>query len=252
MPIPPRLSTAIWHDTHVHLLDRPRSERRLGRLRQLSWLLVLLAPLAAGCVRVHASIEVSPDDQVSGEIVAAAKPRDGNDQGPQFDENLGFSQKISVSQYSADGYVGSQATFSGLTFAEVPQLANLSRDATGVDVSLRRAGNLVILEGRVDLTTVTDPEADLRFTASFPGEVTSTNGDRIDTGVVEWTLKPGVVTTMNAQARYTDPSTRSFTAAAIWLTAAAFAVAGLIGFLAWRDRDQASPRFAAAEAGEDL
>ena len=127
-------------------------------------LLLFVAPLAAGCLRVHASITVSPDDQVSGEIIAAAKPRDDKDQGPQFDENMSFSQKISVSSYDADGYVGSQATFSGLSFAEVPQLANLSRDATGVDISLRRAGNLVILEGRVDLTTVTDPEADVRFT----------------------------------------------------------------------------------------
>lgn len=212
-------------------------------------MLLLLAPLAAGCVRVQASIEVSPDDQVSGAIIAAAKPRDDADQGPQFDENLPFSQKVSVTPYADDGYVGSRATFSALSFAEVPQLADLSRDATGVDISLRRAGNLVILEGRVDLTTVTDPEADLTFSASFPGEVTSTNGDRIDTGAVQWKLKPGSVTTMNAQASYTDPSTRSFTAAAIWLTAAAFAVAGLIGFLAWRDRDQVSPRFAGAEAG---
>ena len=31
-------------------------------------------------------------------------------------------------------------------FAELPQLANLNREATGVDISLRRAGNLVILE----------------------------------------------------------------------------------------------------------
>ena len=211
-------------------------------------MLLLLAPLAAGCLRVQAAIEVSPDDQVSGSIIAAAKPRDDADQGPQFDESVPLRQKVSVTDYADDGYVGSRATFSGLSFAEVPQLADLSRDATGVDISLRRAGNLVILEGRVDLTTVTDPDADLTFSASFPGEVTSTNGDRIGTGVVEWKLKPGTVTTMSAQARYTDPSTRSFTAAAIWLTAAAFAVAGLIGFLAWRDRDQVSPRYAAAEA----
>lgn len=207
-------------------------------------LLVLLAPLAAGCLRVHTSIAVSPNDEVSGEIIAAAKPRDDADQGPQFDENMAFSQKISVSTYDVDGYVGSQAYFSGLTFAEVPQLADLSQDATGVDVSLRRAGNLVILEGRVDLTTVTDPEADLTFTASFPGEVTSTNGERLGTGLVKWTLKPGAVTTMSAQARSTDPSARSFGAAALWLGLASVLVAGLIGYLAWRDRDRTSPRFA--------
>lgn len=214
-------------------------------------LLVLVAPALAGCLRVHASITVSPDDQVSGEILAAVKPRNDKDTGPQFEENVGFSQKISVSPYDADGYVGSQATFSNLTFAEVPQLANLSRDATGADISLRRAGNVVILEGRVDLTTVADPEADVTFSATFPAEVTSTNGDRIDTNTVEWTLKPGAVTTMSAQSRYTDPSTRSFSAAAIWLGLAACLAAGMIGALAWRDRDRTSPRFADAESNDE-
>lgn len=220
--------------------------------RLLALLLLFAVPLMAGCLRVNASITVSPDDRVSGEIVAAVKPRDDKDKGPQFDQNVGFSNKISVSPYDADGYVGSQATFSDLSFAELPQLANLSSDATSVDVSLRRAGNLVILEGRVDLTNVTDPEADVRFSAVFPGEVTSTNGDRIDSSYVEWNLKPGAVTMMSAQSRFTDPSTRSFTTAAIWLALAAFLVAGIIGALAWRDRDQSSPRFATAESGEEL
>jgi len=209
-------------------------------------LLVLVAPVIAGCLRVHTSITVSGDDAVSGEIIAAVKPRDDEDKGPQFDENLSFSQKVSVSPYDAEGYVGSRATFSDLTFAELPQLANLSRDATGVDISLRRAGSLVILEGRVDLTNVTDTEADITFSVAFPGEVTSTNGDRMDTGVVEWTLKPAVVNTMSAQSRYTDPSTRSFNAAALWLGLAALVVTGLIAALAWRDRDT-STRIAAAE-----
>lgn len=216
----------------------------------LALLLLFLAPMAAGCLRVNASITVSPNDQVSGNIVAAVKPRDDNDQGPQFEENLPFQGKVAVSRYESDGYVGSQASFSDLTFAEFPQLADLSRDATGVDISLRRAGNLVILEGRVDLTNVTDPDADVKFSVAFPGEVTSTNGDRIDTGVVEWKLKPGVVSTMSAQSRYTDPSTRSFVTAATWLAVAALLVSGLIGFLAWRDRDQTSLRFADDGDGE--
>ena len=215
-------------------------------------LLLFLAPVLSGCLRVHASITVSRDDKVSGQIVAVVKPRDDKDTGPRFNDNLGFSQKVSVSSYRADGYVGSQARFTDLTLAELPQLANLSRDATGVDISLRRAGELVILEGRVDLTNVTDPESDVKFSAQFPGEVTSTNGDRIDTNTVEWKLKPGVVTTMSAQSRFTDPSTRSFTAAALWLGLAACLVAGIIAALAWRDHDRTSPRFAAAGHDEDL
>ena len=105
------------------------------------------------------------------EIVAAAKARDDKDQGPQFDLNVPFSQKIAVSKYDSDGFVGSEAVFSDLSFAEVPQLANLNRDATGVDISLRRAGNLVILEGRADLTNLNDSDADVQLTVAFPGEV---------------------------------------------------------------------------------
>lgn len=221
------------------------------RLPVLVLLLAFVAPLLAGCLRTHASITISRDDLVSGEIIAAVKPRDDKDQGPQFDGNIPFSQKVSVSPYSADGYVGSRASFDGLTLAEVPQLANLSPDGTGVDISLRRAGDLVILEGRVDLTTVADPEADVTFSAQFPDEVTSTNGERIDTNTVEWKLKPGAVTTMTAQSRYTDPSTRSFGAAAIWLGLAACLVAGIIAVLAWRDRDVRSPRFTADDSADD-
>lgn len=223
------------------------------RLRRpaVALLLLLVVPLTAGCLRVHTSITVSDNDRVSGEITATVKARDDKDSGPQFDENMSFSQKVAVSPYKGDGYVGSQASFSDLTFAELPQLAGLSRDANGVDISLRRAGNLVILEGRVDLTNVNDLDADVSFSASFPGEVTSTNGDRIDTNSVVWKLKPGTVSTMSAQARYTDPSTRSFTNAAIWLFVAALLAAGLIGYLAWRDRDM-SPRPAVASDDWDL
>lgn len=206
-------------------------------------LLLFIAPVMVGCLRVHASMTVSPDDQVSGQIIAAAKQHDPSDEGPQFDTNLPFSQKVAVSKYEQEGYVGSEAVFSNISFSELPQLANLSREASGVDISLRRAGDLVILEGRVDLTNANDPDADVMFTVAFPGEVTSTNGERVSDDIVEWKLKPGVVSTMSAQARYTDPSTRSFTGAAIWLGLAAIVVAAIIGTLAWINRDR-SPRFA--------
>jgi hypothetical protein len=217
-----------------------RARSRRTRLLALA-LLLLMLPMAVGCVRIRTSITVSPDDRVSGQIIAAAKPRNPDDKGPQLLNNLPFATKVAVSDYSRDDYVGSQAVFSDLTFAELPQLANMNRDAAGVDISLRRAGDLVILEGRVDLTSLSDPEADVSLGVSFPGEVTSTNGDQVSTEVVEWKLRPGVVSTMSAQARYTDPSARSFTGAAIWLAVASFLVAGIIGVLAWMSRDR-SPK----------
>ncbi|MGB3323443.1 MULTISPECIES: LppM family (lipo)protein [Mycolicibacterium] len=220
--------------TSVHV--RLPSRRSRNRLLTLVMLLLIL-PMAVGCVRVRTSITVSPDDRVSGQIIAAAKPRDAEDKGPQLLNNLPFATKVAVSEYSRDDYVGSQAVFSDLTFAELPQLAGMSRDAAGVDISLRRAGDLVILEGRVDLTSLSDPQADVLLTVSFPGDVTSTNGSQVSNSIVEWKLRPGIVSTMNAQARYTDPSARSFTTAAIWLIVGALLVAGVIGGLAWMSRD---------------
>lgn len=205
-------------------------------------MLVVIAPSMVGCVRVRTSLTVSADDRVSGQIIAAAKPRTPDDKGPQLLNNLTFANKVAVSDYNRDDYVGSQAVFSDLTFAELPQLANMNRDAAGVDISLRRAGDLVVLEGRVDLTSLSDPSADVSLSVSFPGEVTSTDGDQVSDDVVEWKMHPGVVTTMNAQARYTDPSARSFTGAAIWLGVATMLVAGVLGALAWANRDT-SPRF---------
>jgi hypothetical protein len=207
----------------------------------LAVVLLLVTPLAVGCVRVQAFIDVSPDDEVSGQIIAAAKPQDDQDKGPQLNGNLPFAEKVAISPYKRDGYVGSQAVFSNVSFSELPQLASLNREAAGVDLSLRRAGGLVILEGRVDLTSLSDSEAEVRLTASFPGEVTSTNGERVDTGVVRWKLKPGIVNTMSAQARYTDPSTRSFRGAAMVTTIVALLAAGIVGVLAWLSRDR-TPR----------
>jgi len=222
---------------------RARPFRR-QRLIVLAVLLLVVAPLAVGCVRIQTSLTVSADDQVSGQIIAAAKPRDNDDQGPQFTDDLPFSQKVAISQYDQDGYVGSKAVFAGLTFAELPQLANMNREAAGVDLTLRRAGGVVILEGRVDLTSLSDPDAEVTLTVSFPGEITSTNGERIDTDVAQWTLKPGVVNTMSAQARYTDPATRSFTGGATVVAIAALIVSGVIGVLAWMARDR-SPKLTA-------
>jgi hypothetical protein len=231
------------HARGIQALTRRFTAPRRRRLLTVAMLLLVVVPMATGCLRVKASLTISPNDTVSGDIVAAAKPRNEKDAGPQLEPNLPFSQKVAISKYDRDGYVGSQAVFSDLTFAEVPQLANMNPDAQGVNLSLRRAGDLVILEGRADLTSLTDPDADVQLTVAFPGPVTSTNGDRVDSEMVAWKLKPGVVSTMTAQARYTDPSTRSFRGAALWLGLSSFAVAGLVALLAWLGRDR-SPRFA--------
>lgn len=230
----------VWHDGVVRAGFRSFCTRGLTARRRRALtaaLLLLVMPIAAGCVRIKASITIAPNDLVSGQIIAAAKPRNSKDPGPALDTNVPFSQKVAVSKYDSDGYVGSQAVFSDLTFAELPQLASMNPDAAGVNLTLRRNGNIVILEGRVDLTSLEDPDADVELNIAFPGEVTSTNGERVEPDVVQWKLKPGVVNTMTAQAHSTDPSVRSFTGAAVWLGIASLIVAGAVAGLAWLARD---------------
>jgi hypothetical protein len=48
---------------------------------------------------------------------------------------------------------------------------------------------------------------------------------------------------LTAQARYTDPSMRSFNGAALWLGLSSIVVAAVVGLLAWFGRDR-SPRVA--------
>ena len=109
----------IWHHTLVTLVTAvPGRGPRRTPLPVLA-LLLLRSALLTGLSARECLDRRLPDDLVSGSIVAAVKPRN-DDKGPQFDENLAFSQKVSVSPYETDGYVGSRARFSDLTFAELP------------------------------------------------------------------------------------------------------------------------------------
>ena len=87
-------------------------------------------------------------------------------------------------------------------------------------------------------------------TLDEPFPLVLAGGERIDTDVVEWKLKPGIVNTMSAQARYTDPSTRSFTGGATVLGISSLIVAVAIGVLAWLARDR-TPRVSAHESPTD-
>lgn len=217
---------------------------RRGRVARITAVLLLATlPLLSGCVRVKASMTVTTDDHVSGQLIAVAKPQGKNDKGPQLDRNMSVAEKVQVSEYEENGMVGSRAIFNDLTFSEVPQLAGMNKNAAGFDLTLRRNGDVVVLEGRADLTALGDnSNADVSLAVSFPGDIESTNGEMLGSDSVQWKLNPGVVSSFTATARYTDPSTRSFNGAAIFVSIAALLVGALVASMAWLDRDQ-SPRF---------
>ncbi|MGI9209289.1 MAG: LppM family (lipo)protein, partial [Rhodococcus sp. (in: high G+C Gram-positive bacteria)] len=127
--------------------------------------LVLLAlPFLTGCLRVQASMGISSDDRVSGQIVAATIPADEEDAGPQLVAPPSLEGKVQVQQYEQDGYVGSQVYFSGLTFGDVQQLMTMSEQGAGMlQLNLQRNGDLVSLNGRVDLESAPSLGTDVQF-----------------------------------------------------------------------------------------
>ncbi|WP_305095271.1 DUF3153 domain-containing protein [Prescottella sp. R16] len=204
-------------------------------------------PLLAGCLRVQVTMGVSTDDKVSGQIVAATVPKDENDKGPQLTPPDSLAPRIRVEEYRKDGYVGTQAFFSDLTFGDVNDLGSMYGQTGGVlQLALRRAGDQVTLDGRVDLEDIPAQGTDVQFTIAFPTRITTTNGVRNGDSTVTWTLPAGDVSTLHAEVRYPDPRTRSFAGWAGMAGGVAVAVAVIVGVMAWRGRNPA-PRPAQAE-----
>ncbi|MDI9950119.1 LppM family (lipo)protein [Rhodococcus sp. NM-2] len=212
---------------------------RSRRALSLAALGLLLVPLLAGCLRVQVSMGVSADDRVSGQIVAAAVPANDQDKGPQLTPPDSLSDKVRVQEYKKDGYVGSQAFFSDLTFGDVQQLGTMSEQANGsFQISLQRTGDLVTLDGKADLSSVPAQGTDVQFTIAFPARVATTNGTREGDSIVSWKLPAGDTSTIRAEVRYSDPSTRSFAGWAGIMAGVTLGVAVIVGALAWMARNK--------------
>jgi hypothetical protein len=175
--------------------------------RALVLLLVLLVGVLAlsGCARVRAALAVQPDDTVRGEIVVATPETGPDDPGPPIAVPPSLAGSVDVSEYRQEGYAGSVVRFSGLQFAEVTELLSAAGEpGTKVDLTLRRAGNRVVVDGRVDLTTADVDRADFQLKISFPGQVLDTNGDA-DAGTIGWVFDAGQVDDVEAVVAFDDP-----------------------------------------------
>jgi hypothetical protein len=208
----------------------------------------LLLPLLAGCLRVEVSMGVSANDRVSGQIIAATVPRNDGDKGPQLQAPSTLGSRIRIQPYNQDGYVGSQAFFDDLSFGDVEQLSHLSPQADGMfALHFSRSGDLVTLDGTVDLRKVGADSSDVQFTVAFPARVATTNGTREGDSIVTWKLPPGDQTSLRADVRYSDPNTRSFAGWAGIVAGVTIGVALIVAAMAyitrnpWRRADLATP-----------
>lgn len=227
--------------------SKSRSFRR--RAWPIAILLLLAMPFLSACLRVQVSMAVSDNDRVSGQIVVAAEPKNDKDKGPQLKEPSSLGDRLHVQPYNRDGMVGSQVIFSDLNFGELSDLKAMSDDAAGkFELKLVRAGDLVALDGSVDLKGLPEEGTDVTFTMAFPARISTTNGTRVSDSVVSWRFTPGEVNTVRAEVRYTDPNTRSFAGWAGIVGGVAIGVALVIGAMAFLTRSPQAAGSAAAAA----
>src|SRR5699024_6449375 len=177
------------------------------------------------------------NDRVTGHIVAATIPKNGDDRGPQLAVPDGLKDKIRVQDYRQDGYVGTEAYFRDLTFSEARDLGRMMPDHDrDFGLTFSRDGDTVTFDGRAVLSSVAEGE-DGEISINVPTRPAVTYGTRDSDTVVTWKLPTGEETTMHAVVNYEDPGSRGLT---FWVTIVsllAVAGAGMAGYLVWRYRD---------------
>lgn len=171
--------------------------------------MLLAGSLLGGCARVRTALALQPDDTVTGEIVLATPAKSPDDSGPTVTLPPDLTQDVDIASYRQEGYTGSVLTFSRLTFGQVGNLSSAMAPAGGtVRFTLRRAGGRVLVNGAVDLTTVSVDRADFQLKMSFPGQVVGSNGE-IDGSTVSWTFEAGKAADVTAVVAYADPDAPS-------------------------------------------
>lgn len=182
-------------------MPKASPHRRGPRAFALTTALVAVGLLASACVRVHASLEVSASDLVSGNVIVAALPTAGAPPA-QLVVPTGLAGQVSMKPYSQNGYQGSTVTFTNLTFTEMSTLAaSISNQSAVYHISFTRSGDLVTMDGSVDLTQLATPGVDVQLKVDFPGPITNTDGTQ-QGELVTWVMKPGSVTSFTATSQY--------------------------------------------------
>ncbi|MER7014336.1 DUF3153 domain-containing protein [Saccharopolyspora sp. NPDC000359] len=203
------------------------------RAASLLVLITVLGTLLSGCLRVNASLNVSGDDLVSGEVLVATESPDG--QVPfELRPPDALADRVEVVPFRGEDRVGYRVSFQDLTFAEVEELAAaLSQSDSRYQLKLSRSGSLVFFEGSVDLTPLVDTDSAVNLKISAPGEITNTNGEE-SAGTVTWSMQPGEVTEVSAIYQYSNSAGGDWIGWALLVGALTFVAAALVAALALR------------------
>jgi hypothetical protein len=208
--------------------------------------LLFLAVLSlSGCIRAHAELTLSGNDLVSGQIRIATLAASDDDTGPTLIIPPPLSNRVTMSPYKADGYVGQTLILERLNFDEMRLLSEtMSSFSSRYRLSFRRSGELVSLGGSVDLNQLPQDKADFQIKVTFPGSIMRANGE-LNGNAITWVPKPGGVTEFSATAQYSDVEAVSLGKWALIVGAGALGVSGLVALLALaahrRDRRRTEP-----------
>jgi hypothetical protein len=187
----------------------------------------------AGCVRVHAAMAVGSDDLVSGTIEIATVQAKPEDTGPPLALAPDLTDKVTLTPYAADGFVGQTVHFESLTFEQVRELSEgLSNQSSRYQLNFRRSGDIVSLAGSINLTQLRPEGVDVQLKIAFPAPVGKTNGQAEPDNSVSWNAKAGAVTEFSATVQYSDQSGMSWTRWVLIVGAGAVGTALLVLVLA--------------------
>lgn len=206
-----------------------RSARRWAVLP----LLLALAFALSGCVRVRAAMSVGSDDLVSGKLEIASLQTKPDDPGPQLTVPTELTDKVRLTPYEAEGFVGRTLEFDKLSFEQTRVLSDsISTISARYRLNFRRSGDIVSLSGSMDLTQVPADRLDVQLKVAFPGQIGKTNGSIDKDNTITWTAKAGAVTEFSATAQYSDASGLSWTRWVLMVGAGAVGAALLVLVLA--------------------
>ena len=183
-------------------MPKASPHRRGTRVLAVGAGLLAVGLFASGCVRVHAALTVSSSDLVSGDVVVASLPTAADPKGPQLDVPTTMASRVTLKPYTSGGYAGDVVRFRDLTFTEVSTLAtSISNENGTYHIAFTRSGDLVTMDGSVDLTQLPPSGVDVQLKVTLPGPVTHSDGS-VDDQTVSWLMKAGSVTSFTATDQY--------------------------------------------------
>uniref|UniRef100_UPI003FA57476 LppM family (lipo)protein n=1 Tax=Dietzia sp. TaxID=1871616 RepID=UPI003FA57476 len=118
-------------------------------------LILAIAFGLSGCLQLSSEMSVSKNDTVSGRILLAGNnPTQAEDLGG-VSVPTGLEEKVRISNYAANNFVGKEVYFTDLTFADVDNMViGMQPDeANPFTLSFSRSGSKVTFTGNIDLTS---------------------------------------------------------------------------------------------------